>query len=211
MKLYGYWRSSSSWRVRTVLALKGVEYDQEPVHLVLEGGQQHSAAHRARNALAQVPVLELDDGRHLTQSMAIMEYLEEAHPAPAVLPEDPFLRAKARQLAEVVNSGIQPLQNLALLLRLKADFDVDARAWCAPFIREGLVAYDAMAAELPGGFSVGDAPSLADVCLVPQLYNARRFSVSLDDLPRLLEIEERCMALEAFQAAHPDQQPDAQR
>lgn len=164
--------------------------------------------------MEQVPVLEYEteggELRQITQSMAIMEFLEETHPEPALLPSDPYLRAKARQLAEVVNSGIQPLQNLDLLLRLKADFDVDARAWCAPYIRDGLVAYEAMMTALPGVFSVGDAPTFADICLIPQLYNARRFDVQLDDLPALLELEARCMELPAFDASHPDNQPDAQ-
>ena len=214
MKLYGYWRSSSSWRVRTALELKSLQFEYAAVHLVEEGGQQHHDDHKSRNPMEQVPVLEYtdDDGRlrHITQSMAIMEFIEETHPEPSLLPQGAFLRAKARQLAEVVNSGIQPLQNLDLLLRLKADFEVDARAWCAPYIRDGLVAYEQMMTELPGDFSVGDTPTYADICLIPQLYNARRFDVKLDDLPALLELEERCMALDAFQASHPDQQPDAQ-
>jgi maleylpyruvate isomerase len=214
MKLYGYWRSSSSWRVRTALEFKSIPFEYAAVHLVEEGGQQHHEAHKERNPMEQVPVLEYtdDDGelRQITQSIAIMEFIEEMHPEPSLLPDDPFLRAKARQLAEVVNSGIQPLQNLALLLRLKADFDVDARKWCAPYIREGLVAYDTMAAALPGAFSVTDKPTFADICLIPQMYNARRFDVQLDDLPALLELEQRCMELRAFEASHPDQQPDAQ-
>lgn len=214
MKLYGYWRSSSSWRVRTALELKSIPFEYEAVHLVEDGGQQHHDDHKRRNPMEQVPVLEYttDDGevRELTQSIAIMEFIEEVHPEPSLLPEDTFLRAKARQLAEVVNSGIQPLQNLDLLLRLKADFEVNPRQWCAPYIRDGLVAYDAMQAALPGNFSVGDKPTFADICLIPQLYNARRFDVQLDDLPGLLAIEERCAKLRPFEASHPDSQPDAQ-
>ncbi|MGM0556490.1 MAG: maleylacetoacetate isomerase [Myxococcota bacterium] len=214
MKLYGYWRSSSSWRVRTALEFKSIPFEYAAVHLVEDGGQQHHADHKERNPMEQVPVLEFEaeggDLRHITQSIAIMEFIEETHPEPALLPSDPFLRAKTRQLAEVVNAGIQPLQNLDLLLRLKADFDVDPRRWCAPYIRDGLVAYEAMMMALPGEFSVGDTPTIADICLIPQLYNARRFDVELDDLPGLLALEQRCMELAAFKASHPDNQPDAQ-
>ncbi len=212
MKLFSYWRSSSSWRVRTALAFKGIDYDYESVHLINEGGQQHSDAHKARNPMEQVPTLEVDiDGttRYLAQSMAILEFIEEQYPQPALLPEDAFLRARARQLAEVVNSGIQPVQNLLLLQRLKASFDVDARQWCAPFIADGLRAYEALARETAGTFSVGDAPSFADICLIPQMYNARRFSVDMSEMELLLQIEQNCMELDAFEASHPDQQPDA--
>lgn len=212
MKLYSYWRSSSSWRVRTALAFKGLDYEYESIHLLEQGGIQHSEAHKARNSMEQVPVLEVDiDGetRHLAQSMAILEFLEESHPEPALLPDDAFGRARARQLAEIVNSGIQPVQNLLLLQRLSRSFDVDAKAWCAPFIADGLVAYEKVARETAGDFSVGDKPSFADICLIPQMYNARRFKVDMSDMELLLQIEQNCMALDAFKAAHPDEQPDA--
>lgn len=212
MKLYSYWRSSSSWRVRTALAFKGLDYDYEAIHLLEEGGIQHTDAYKARNPMEQVPTLEVDiDGttRHLAQSMAILEFLEEEYPQPALLPEDAFSRARARQMAEVVNSGIQPVQNLLLLQRLGQSFDVDAKAWCAPFIADGLRAYEKLAGETAGDFSVGDSPTFADVCLVPQMYNARRFKVDMSDMELLLRIEQNCMALDAFQASHPDQQPDA--
>jgi maleylpyruvate isomerase len=212
MKLYSYWRSSSSWRVRTALDFKGLDYDYEAIHLLDEGGIQHSEAHKQRNPMEQIPVLEVDiDGttRHLAQSMAILEFLEEAHPEPALLPEDAFLRARSRQLAEVVNSGIQPVQNLALLQKIGRSFDVDAKAWCAPFIADGLRAYDKLAAETAGAFSVGEAPSFADVCLVPQMYNARRFKVDMSAMEHILRIEQNCMELDAFKQSHPDQQPDA--
>jgi maleylpyruvate isomerase len=212
MKLYGYWRSSSSWRVRIALAFKGLDYEYAAIHLVDQGGIQHTDEHRARNPMEQVPVLEVEtpDGqRPLGQSMAILEFLEEEHPEPALLPEDRFLRARTRQLAEIVNSGIQPLQNLSLLQRLGRSFEVDARAWCAPFIADGLRAFEELAEETAGDFSVGDRPSFADICLVPQMYNARRFEVDMSQMGLLLDIERRCLALEAFEAAHPDQQPDA--
>lgn len=212
MKLFSYWRSSSSWRVRTALAFKGLDYEYEAIHLLEEGGIQHTEAYKARNPMEQVPTLEVDiDGetRHLAQSMAILEFLEEQYPEPALLPDDAFLRARTRQLAEVVNSGIQPVQNLLLLQRLAKSFDVDAKAWCAPFIADGLAAYEKLARETAGSFSVGDEPTFADLCLIPQIYNARRFKVDLSEMELLLQIEQNCLELDAFQQAHPDQQPDA--
>lgn len=221
MKLFSYWRSSSSWRVRIALDFKGIAYAYEAVHLVQNGGEQHQASYRAHNPMAQLPTLEIaglhapgGSPRYLAQSMAILEYLEETHPEPALLPADPFLRARARQLAEIVNSGIQPLQNLHLMQRLKASFQVDgapvdARKWCAPFIADGLQAFERLSAETAGRFSVGNAPSFADLCLVPQLYNARRFQLDLSAYPLLLQIEQNCLALDAFQSSHPDAQPDA--
>lgn len=217
MQLFGYWRSSSTWRVRIALDYKAIPYQYSPVHLLEGGGLQHSAAHKARNPMEQVPALQVEisgELRYLAQSMAILEFLEEVQPEPALLPEDPFLRARARQLAEIVNSGIQPVQNLLLMQRIKRDFSingepVDARKWCAPFIAEGLAAYQQVARETAGRFSVADAPSFADLCLIPQLYNARRFDVSLEQLGLLVEIEKNCMALEAFQSSHPDEQADA--
>lgn len=207
MKLYGYWRSSASWRVRIGLAWKGLRYDYVPVHLVKEGGQQHGEAHRARNPMEQVPVLEVD-GRLLTQSLAILEWLEEAHPQPALLPRDPFLRLRARQLAEIPNSGIQPLQNLSILQEIEK-LGGDKQAWGAKWNRRGLGAMEAIARETAGRFLVGDDVSIADVCLVPQLYAARRFNVDLAAFPTLLRVEAACAELEAFKQAHADAQPDA--
>ena len=208
MKLYGYWRSSASWRVRIGLALKGVEVEHHSVHLVRDGGQQHAPEHLERNPMRQVPVLELDDGRQLTQSLAILEYLDERYPEPQLLPSDPYLRARARALTEVVNSGIQPLQNLATLQHL-ARLDVDKMAWGRHHIHHGLLNLQTMARQTAGRFLVGDDVSLADIALIPQLYNARRFGVPLDELDLLVEVEARCEALHAFQVAHADQQADA--
>jgi maleylpyruvate isomerase len=213
-RLYGYWRSSSSWRVRTMLYFKELtDWEYVGIHLVEEGGRQHSEEHRERNPMRQVPVLEVtDEGatHHVSQSIAILELLEEQFPEPALLPADPIERARARQLAELVNSGIQPLQNLAIIQHLRDDLDQDAAAFCSRWIARGLEAYEAIVAEHQGSFSVGDAPSFADICLIPQLYNARRFDLELSPYPRLLTIEETCMSLEPFQLAHPDEQPDAQ-
>jgi len=214
VKLYTYWRSTSTWRVRIALAWKGIAHEVETVHLLEDGGRQHGEAFLALNPSEQVPVLVLDerapDGgtRRLAQSMAILEYLEERHPTPPLLPSDPWLRARARQLAEIVNSGIQPLQNLATTERLR-ELGGDPEAWRHHFISRGLASFERAAAETAGTFLVGNAPSFADVYLVPQLYNARRFSVDVAAYPTLARVEATCAALPAFQAAHPDAQPDA--
>lgn len=212
MKLYGYWRSSCSWRVRLALQLKGLAYEYAAVHLVKDGGEQHGEAYRAINPLRTVPTLELTEGgqvRRLSQSLAILEYLEERHPSPALLPADPYLRARARMLAETVNSGIQPLQNLAVLQRIKGEYKGDDKAWCAYWIERGLAAFQTAAQETAGTYCVGNAVSFADICLVPQLYGARRFGVDLKPFELLTRIEAACASLPAFQAAHPDKQPDA--
>ncbi|AKU93059.1 maleylacetoacetate isomerase [Vulgatibacter incomptus] len=210
MKLHGYWRSSASWRVRIALAHKGLAYEYVPVHLVRGGGEQHSEAHRAKNPMAQVPVLELDDGTMLSQSLAIIEWLEETHPTPPLLPKDPVARARARQLAEMVNAGIQPLQNIGVQQHLVSlGLGVDEKAWTVHWIRRGLGALEAVAKNTAGRFCVGDAVSVADACLVPQLYGARRFAIDVADYPTLARIEEACAALPAFAAAHADRQPDA--
>lgn len=208
MRLYGYWRSSSAWRVRIALEWKGLPWEYVPVHLVADGGQQNLPAHAARNPMRQVPVLELDDGRLLSQSVAIVEYLEELQPTPPLLPADPFARAVVRQLVEVVNSGIQPLQNLRVLAAMEAAGG-DRGAWARQVIEPGLAALQELARPHAGRFLVGDAPSLADVFLVPQLYNARRFGCGLEPLDLLLRVEQAAQALPAFQRAHPDRQPDA--
>lgn len=208
MRLYGYWRSSSAWRVRIALEWKGLAWENVPVHLVADGGQQHGPAHVARNPMRQVPVLELDDGRLLSQSVAIVEYLEETHPTPALMPADPYRRAVVRQLVEIVNSGIQPLQNLRVLAAMEAA-GVDRVAWARQVIEPGLRALQDLARPHAGRFLVGDQPSLADVYLVPQLYNARRFGCDLVPLDLLTRVEQAAEGLPAFQRAHPDRQPDA--
>src|SRR5688500_967126 len=175
MKLYGYWKSSCSWRVRIALGWKGVAWESIPVQLVKDGGQQHAAAYAARNPLRQVPWLELADGRGFGQSLAILEWLEDTHPEPPLLPADPFLRAQARQIAEGVNSGIQPLQNLAVLQHVKRELGADSDAWARHWIERGFAGLEAQVARTAGKFAIGDWPSFADVCLVPQLYNARRY------------------------------------
>jgi maleylpyruvate isomerase len=208
MILYDYWRSSSAWRVRIALHVKGIPFERRVVNLIKDGGEQHAATFHAMNPSRQVPVLITDDGRPIAQSMAIIGYLEERHPAPALLPADAWLRARARQLAEMVNSGTQPLQNLTVLDHVQAG-GMDRNEWARHFIARGLAALEAAAHETAGRFLVGDAVSLADAYLIPQLYNARRFNVDLAPLPTLVRIESACAALPAFAAAHPDAQSDA--
>jgi maleylpyruvate isomerase len=210
MILYDYWRSSSAWRVRIALHWKGIPFERRVVNLTKDGGEQHAAEFHAMNPSRQVPVLITDDGRAITQSMAIIGYLEERHPEPALLPADAWLRARARQLAEIVNSGTQPLQNLSVLDHVQGS-GLDRNEWARHFITRGLAALEAAAHETAGAFLVGDAVSLADAYLIPQLYNARRFGVDLAPLPTLMRIESTCAALPAFAAAHPDAQSDAVR
>jgi maleylpyruvate isomerase len=213
MKLYNYWRSSASWRVRIALALKGLAYDYVAVNLVKDGGEQRSEAYRAMNPMAQVPTLEvIEEGgttRHLTQSLAIIEYLEERYPTVPLLPSDVYLRARARALAEVVNSGIQPLQNLEPQRYVREELKGDAAVWTRYFIARGMQALEALAAETAGDFLVGDAPTVADICLVPQMVSARRFGVDPAQFAVLSRVEARCNTLDAFRAAHPERQPDA--
>lgn len=212
MKLYNYWRSSASWRVRIGLNLKGLSYEYVPVHLVKDGGEQHSEAYRAINPMRSVPTLELTEAgqvRRLAQSMAILEYLEERHPSPALLPADPYLRARCRMAAEIVNSGIQPLQNLGVLQRIKGELKGDDKAWSAYWIDRGLTAFQASIQETAGTYCFGDSVSFADIFLIPQLFGARRFGVDLAPYALLTRIEEACASLPAFQAAHADRQPDA--
>jgi len=211
MKLYGYWRSSATWRVRIALGYKEVPFEYIPVHLVRSGGEQHLEAYKQQNPMEQVPLLELErDGQtvRLAQSLPMIEYLEESFPTPSLLPADPYLRARARQLAEIVNAGIQPLQNLSVLQRLKRDHGIDEQAWSRHWITRGLAALEATAASTAGRFLVGDAVSVADVFLVPQLYNARRFGLNIEPYPLLTRVDAACGELPAFHAAHADRQPD---
>jgi maleylpyruvate isomerase len=212
LTLFSYFRSSCSWRVRIALAHKQLAYEYVPVHLVREGGEQWKPDYLARNPQGMVPTLEIEENgqrRTLGQSLAIIEYLEERVPEPSLLPQDPYLRARTRQLAEIVNSSIQPYQNQAVLKRVAGELGGDDKAWARGFIERGLAAYDQAVTATAGRFSVGDAPSLADCCLVPQLYHARRFGADLGKLGRLLAIEAACAELPAFQAAHADHQPDS--
>lgn len=211
LRLYSYWRSSSSWRVRIGLGLKGLAHEIAPVNLGT--GEQWSDAHRARSPLGQVPVLEIEeDGRMLriVQSMAILEWLEERYPDPPLLPRDLAGRARVRSIAEHVNSGIQPLQNAVVLRTLREKEAGWDREWARTFIGRGLEGLERAVGDGGAGrFCHGDAPGLADCYVVPQLYNGRRYGVDLASFPTLRRIEEACAALAAFREAHPDAQPDA--
>ena len=212
MKLHTYWRSSSAYRVRIALSFKGLAYESLFVHLLRDGGEQHRAAFLAKNPLAQIPVLELENGGTeavLTQSLAIIEYLDERYPTPPLLPQDLLARAHARELSQLIQSGIQPFQNTgttAFLSELAPE--LDKRRWFERFIGRGLATLEARALALAGRYLVGDEVSIADVLLVPQLYAARRLNLPFDALPTLLAIEARCLELPAFAAAHPDRQAD---
>ena len=214
MKLYGYWRSSASYRVRIALHHKAIAFEYIPIHLIKDGGEQHGEAYREKNPMEQVPILEFEDNgvlRRLGQSIAIMEWLEESFPAAPLLPADRYLRARTRQLAEIVNSGIQPFQNLTMRAIVKNELGGDDVALARRFIEKGLRAYEVVATDLAGACSVGDAPSMADACLIPQLYSARSLGVDLSQFPLLLRIEQNCHERPSFQAAHPDKQVDAQQ
>lgn len=211
LRLYSYWRSSSAWRVRIGLGLKGVAWEYAAVDLLAQ--EQFREEHLARNPTAQVPVLEVEDGGrtlHLAQSMAILEWLDERLPDPPLLPPDLDGRARVRALAEHVNSGIQPLQNAIVLRTLREKVPGWDKEWARTFIARGLDALERAVSDGGAGrYCHGDAPGLADCYLVPQLYNARRFGLDPAPWPTLRRVEEACLALAPFQAAHPDRQPDA--
>ena len=207
--LHDYYRSSAAYRARIALNLKGVDYDSRPVNLA--EGAQKSAEYRALNPQGLVPLLEID-GLRLAQSLAIIVYLDQRYPEPPLMPRDPADGAHVRSLAMTIACDIHPLNNLRVLNYLKGQLGqpqdaVDA--WYAHWITEGLAALEAIAAPRAGAFLFGDGPTIADICLVPQLYNARRFHVPLDAYPTLLRADTNATELDAFAAAHPDRQKDA--
>ena len=202
IRLYDYWRSSAAYRVRIALNIKGLAYTSVPVNLL--ASEQSAEPYRAFNPQGLVPTIEID-GRRLVQSLAIIDYLDRRFPAPPLLPADPFARADAMALALIVACDIHPPLNLRMGRRLKQDLGVDddGRArWTAHWMGEGLAAMEAMAPDTP--YLAGEAPGLPDLCLVPQLYNARRNAVPLTAYPKLVAIDARCTALASFAAAHPD-------
>jgi maleylacetoacetate isomerase/maleylpyruvate isomerase len=214
MKLYGFFRSSAAYRVRIALNLKGLGYDTVPVHLLRGGGEQFAPAYRGMNPQSLVPVLE-DNGLVLTQSLAIIEYLEETHPRPPLLPATPQERARVRALALAIACDIHPLNNTRVLSYLTGPMGGSSETrntWYHHWIALGLTALESQLADKPqtGKFCHGDAPGLADCCLVPQLANARRFKCDVAPYPTLLRIDANCQALDAFRRAAPDQQPDAE-
>lgn len=213
--LYGYWRSSAAYRVRIALNLKGLRYESRPVHLVRDGGEQHAPAFRALNPQETVPVL-LDGDRVVTQSLAILEYLEEMYPEPetALLPVDARGRAQMRALAMAVACDIHPLGNLRVLQQLEAQFGAseEQRAeWSRYWIAAGFNAIEEMlgGSVATGRYCHGEAPGMADACLIPQVYNALRWKLPMDAYPTIFRIHQACNELEAFRLAAPEAQPDA--
>jgi maleylpyruvate isomerase len=214
MKLYTYFRSSAAYRVRIALNLKGIGYDAAPVHLLRNGGEQLSDAYRAVNPAMLLPALE-DDGNVIGQSLAIIEYLEETQPQTPLLPADPASRARVRALALTVAADTHPLGNLRVLKYLTGELKVSddiKLAWQQHWLRTGLSALEALLAGDPrtGRYSHGDTPTLADCCLVPQVFSAQRFGVDMAPYPTIMRIHAACAELPAFQQAHPAQQPDAE-
>ena len=224
MKLYNYFRSGTSFRVRIALHLKGLDYEYIPVHLAK--GEQHGAAYRALSPDSLVPVLDVEDDpdhARLSQSMAIIEYLDETHPEPPLLPRDPLGRARVRALAQTVACEIHPINNLRILKYLAGPLGLSEQQrtdWYNHWVMEGLRAYERRLQDLaqerarlglpPSVYSYGDTPTLADCCLVPQIVNGRRFGLEYEGIPLTLAVFERCMQLEAFQRAHPSRCPDAE-
>jgi maleylacetoacetate isomerase len=208
VKLYSYYRSSAAYRVRIALGLKGVAFSTVPVNLV--GGEQRGS-YLDTNPQGLVPALELDDGTVLTQSTAIIEWLEESHPTPALLPAYPAARARIRALCQHIACDIHPLNNLRVLFYLRDEAAQDAEAvsrWYAHWVREGFCALEQAVTDFEGAFSLGDKPGMFEAFLVPQLYNANRWNVAVDDFPRIQALDTRCQQLDAFLHAHPDRQPD---
>ena len=212
LALYTYWRSSAAYRVRIALNLKGLAYEPRPIHLVNDGGEHLKPAYRDISPQAQLPTL-VDGDVVVRQSMAILEYLEETRPTPALLPADVQGRARVRELALAVGTDIHPLGNLRVLKELEASYGADAAAkaaWCRRWIGNGFNGIEALLERGPQGhFCYGDSPTIADCCLVPQYYNAVRWELDLAPYPNIRRVVEACQALEAFQKAAPEAQPDA--
>ena len=211
MKLYSYFRSSAAYRVRIALNLKGIAYETAPVHLIKDGGHNKRPEFRAINPQMRVPALVTPSGEILIQSLAIIEYLDETHPQPPLLPRDPIARAKARALADLIACDVHPLNNVGPLRYLKnamgqAQSAIDA--WYHHWILDGFEALEALIGS--GPYACGDEVTIADICLVPQIYNARRLKVPLDKFPKINAVDAACMKLAAFDRARPENQPDAE-
>jgi maleylacetoacetate isomerase/maleylpyruvate isomerase len=211
VKLYTYFRSSAAFRVRIALNLKGLKY--EPVFVHLAKGEHRQPQYAAVNPQALLPTLELDDGKRLTQSLAIIEWLEEKHPTPPLLPKESMARARVRSLAYLVASEIHPLNNLRVLQHLKRALNQTQEqidTWYRYWIADGLAKLEAELAGSSGRFCHGDSPSMADCCLVPQIFNAKRYNSDLAPYPTTMRVFENCMKVEAFDRAQPSKQPDAE-
>ncbi|XP_017331600.1 maleylacetoacetate isomerase isoform X2 [Ictalurus punctatus] len=201
--LYGYFRSSCSWRVRIAFALKGIEYDQVPINLVKDGGQQLTDQYKTVNPMQQVPAVTID-GITLSQSLAIIQYIDETRPGPRLLPADVQQRAQVRMISDLIASGIQPLQNIYVIQKIGEE----KVQWAQHFINKGFKALESILKQTSGTYCFGNEISMADVCLVPQVYNAERFKVDLDQYPTIKRINQTLMELEAFKGTHPSCQPD---
>jgi maleylpyruvate isomerase len=211
VKLYSYFRSSAAYRVRIALNLKGLVYETISIHLTKDGGQQFRPDYKAINPQARVPTLVLDRGEALTQSLAIIDYLDETHPEPPFLPADPVERARVRALAHTIACDIHPLNNLAPLKYIKSSLGKDQSAIDAWYHHWILLGFETVEAALqPGPYAFGVRVTLADICLVPQVANARRFKVPLDGFPKIVAVDAACMKLPAFDKAKPENQPDAE-
>jgi maleylpyruvate isomerase len=211
LKLYSYFRSSAAYRVRIALNLKGLAHDTDFVHLIKDGGQHTKPVYRALNPQALLPTLD-HDGRIITQSLAIIEYLDEIHPNPPLLPGDAEQRAKIRAFALAIACDIHPIDNLRVLNYLKSPLGHDQAtvdSWYRHWVETGLAACEVLLPATPSKFCFGDQPTLADACLIPQMYNARRFKADLSAMPRLVAIDTACNELPAFAQATPEAQPDA--
>lgn len=211
LQLFGYFRSTSSYRCRIALNLKGLAHDHQFVHL--KNGDQHSAAFQAMNPQKLLPVLVTPDGAALRQSLAILEWLEESYPDPAILPQDPVTRARIRAFALVIACEVHPLQNLRVLQHLRGPLgstEAEVATWLRTWIGDGLATCEALLQEhgTDSRFAFGDLPSIADICLVPQVFAADRFDVDITGLPRVQAVCDACAALDAFTLAHPARQPD---
>uniref|UniRef100_A0A8C6PN62 Maleylacetoacetate isomerase n=1 Tax=Nothobranchius furzeri TaxID=105023 RepID=A0A8C6PN62_NOTFU len=227
--LHGYFRSSCSWRVRIAFALKGIEFEQVPVNLIKDGGQQLTEQYKALNPMQQVPAVEID-GITLSQSLAVIQYIDETRPGPRLLPGDPKARAQVRMISDLIASGVQPLQvdarlvfsllhekklqiliiqvgmlqNLYVLQKIGAE----KLQWAQHFIDRGFQALEPILKQTSGKYCVGDEISMADICLVPQVYNAERFKVDLRQYPTIKRLNKTLLEIEAFKVSHPSQQPD---
>ncbi|KAL7380613.1 hypothetical protein ABVT39_020641 [Epinephelus coioides] len=227
--LHGYFRSSCSWRVRIAFALKGIEYDQAPVNLIKDGGQQLTEQYKALNPMQQVPAVEID-GITLSQSLAVIQYIDETRPGPRLLPVDPKKRAQVRMISDVIASGIQPLQNLYVIQKIGAE----KVQWAQHFIERGFQALEPILKQTAGKYCVGDEVrgttincnsvlnsrdflsdslltfkiSMADICLVPQVYNAERFKVDVGQYPTIKRLNQTLLEIEAFKVSSPSCQPD---
>jgi len=214
IKLYGYWRSTAAYRVRLALNIKQISYSQESVHLVKDGGEQHQPDYRSLNPQGLVPTL-VDDGVTIGQSLAILEYLEEKYTQRPLLPSAPAERALVRQLCQVIACDLHPLNNLRVLKYLSNDLKVsddEKTKWYHHWLDLGFKAFDSLLEKQDSGdsYCFGGELSLADVCLIPQIYNANRFGFSMDAYPRLNQINQNCLKLTRFRDAMPENQPDAE-